>query len=148
AAVSFAGLDAASIFPGGHDPFDDRIAASPGRVGARQELLRRAGAQRRRVRGAGRVAIRCAAGSGRGGARDQRLARPGRPDARARLDVVLRPGAGPLLHDLAARVRGGGRVTAVADRFAVRVMVTDVWDQVFLAVGPDTTVADLKRQAL
>jgi hypothetical protein len=39
-------------------------------------------------------------------------------------------------------------VTAVADRFAVRVMVTDVWDQVFLAVGPDTTVADLKRQAL
>ncbi|PYO84523.1 MAG: hypothetical protein DMD65_02820 [Gemmatimonadetes bacterium] len=39
-------------------------------------------------------------------------------------------------------------MTAVADRFAVRVMVTDVWDQVFLAVGPDTTVADLKRQAL
>jgi len=39
-------------------------------------------------------------------------------------------------------------MTAVADRFAVRVMVTDAWDQVFLAVGPDTTVADLKRQAL
>ncbi len=39
-------------------------------------------------------------------------------------------------------------MTAVADRFAVRVMVTDVWDQVLLAVGPDTTVADLKRQAL
>jgi hypothetical protein len=39
-------------------------------------------------------------------------------------------------------------VTAVADRFAIRVMVTDAWDQVFLAVGPDTTVAELKRQAL
>jgi len=39
-------------------------------------------------------------------------------------------------------------VTAVADRFAVRVMVTDAWDQVFLAVGPETTIAELKRQAL
>ena len=39
-------------------------------------------------------------------------------------------------------------MTAVLDRFAVRVMVTDVWDQVFLAVGPDTTVAQLKRDAL
>jgi len=39
-------------------------------------------------------------------------------------------------------------VTAVGDRFAVRVMVTDAWDQVFLAVGPETTVADVKRQAL
>jgi hypothetical protein len=27
-------------------------------------------------------------------------------------------------------------------------MVTDAWDQVFLAVGPETTVADLKRQSL
>jgi hypothetical protein len=34
------------------------------------------------------------------------------------------------------------------ERFAVRVMVTDAWDQVFLAVEPGTTVADLKRQAL
>jgi hypothetical protein len=33
-------------------------------------------------------------------------------------------------------------------RFAVRVMVTDAWDQVVLAVEPATTVADLKRQAL
>ena len=39
-------------------------------------------------------------------------------------------------------------MTVVADRFAVRVMVTDAWDQVFLAVGPETTVAELKRQAL
>jgi hypothetical protein len=39
-------------------------------------------------------------------------------------------------------------MTAVADRFAIRVMVTDAWDQVFLAVGPETTVAELKRQAL
>ena len=39
-------------------------------------------------------------------------------------------------------------MTAVADRFAVRVMVTDAWDQVFLAVGPETTVAELKRQSL
>jgi len=36
-------------------------------------------------------------------------------------------------------------MTAVADRFAVRVMVTDAWDQVFLAVGPETTVAELKQ---
>jgi hypothetical protein len=36
----------------------------------------------------------------------------------------------------------------LADRFAVRVMVTDVWDQVFLAVAPGTTVVELKRQAL
>lgn len=36
----------------------------------------------------------------------------------------------------------------IAERFAVRVMVTDAWDQVFLAVGPETTVAELKRQAL
>jgi hypothetical protein len=35
-----------------------------------------------------------------------------------------------------------------AERFAVRVMVTDAWDQVFLAVDPQTTVASLKRQAL
>jgi len=34
------------------------------------------------------------------------------------------------------------------ERFAVRVMVTDAWDQVFLAVTPGTTVAELKRQAL
>jgi hypothetical protein len=39
-------------------------------------------------------------------------------------------------------------VTAVDTRFAVRVMVTDVWDQVFLAVEPTMAVADLKRQAL
>ncbi len=39
-------------------------------------------------------------------------------------------------------------MTAVTDRFAIRVMVTDAWDQVFLAVGPETTVAELKRQAL
>jgi hypothetical protein len=39
-------------------------------------------------------------------------------------------------------------VTALGTRFAVRVMVTDVWDQVFLAVEPTTTVAELKRQAL
>ncbi|MGH7546994.1 MAG: hypothetical protein ACREMM_02310 [Gemmatimonadales bacterium] len=39
-------------------------------------------------------------------------------------------------------------MTAVKERFAVRVMVTDVWDQVFLAVEPGTTVAELKRQAL
>ena len=39
-------------------------------------------------------------------------------------------------------------MTVVADRFAVRVMVTDAWDQVVLPAGPDTTVALLKRQAL
>jgi hypothetical protein len=39
-------------------------------------------------------------------------------------------------------------VTAVSATFAVRVMVTDVWDQVVLAVAPTTTVAELKRDAL
>jgi len=39
-------------------------------------------------------------------------------------------------------------MTAGDGRFAVRVMVTDVWDQVFLAVEPRTAVSDLKRQAL
>jgi hypothetical protein len=39
-------------------------------------------------------------------------------------------------------------MTALAARFAVRVMVTDVWDQVVLAVEATTTVAELKRQAL
>lgn len=39
-------------------------------------------------------------------------------------------------------------MTAVGERFAVRVMVTPVWDQVFLPVESDTTVARLKRDAL
>ena len=39
-------------------------------------------------------------------------------------------------------------MSTLTERFAVRVMVTDVWDQVFLAVEPTTTVAELKRQAL
>lgn len=39
-------------------------------------------------------------------------------------------------------------MTAVTERFAVRVMVTDVWDQVFMAVEPGTTVTELKRRAL
>lgn len=39
-------------------------------------------------------------------------------------------------------------MTAVAERFVVRVMVTPVWDQVFLAVDPATTVTRLKRDAL
>lgn len=39
-------------------------------------------------------------------------------------------------------------MTAVTGTFTVRVMVTDVWDQVVLAVTPTTTVAELKREAL
>lgn len=39
-------------------------------------------------------------------------------------------------------------MTAVGARVAVRVMVTDVWDQVLLLVEPGMTVAALKRQAL
>lgn len=34
------------------------------------------------------------------------------------------------------------------ERFMVRVMVTDAWDQVALAVSPTMTVAELKREAL
>ena len=39
-------------------------------------------------------------------------------------------------------------MTAVETRLPIRVMVTDVWDQVSFAVSPTTTVADLKRRAL
>jgi hypothetical protein len=39
-------------------------------------------------------------------------------------------------------------LTAVGERFAVRVMVTPVWDQVFLPVDSATSVAHLKREAL
>ena len=39
-------------------------------------------------------------------------------------------------------------MTAVSGTFAVRVMVTDAWDQVVISVAPATTVAELKREAL
>ena len=39
-------------------------------------------------------------------------------------------------------------MTAVLGTFAVRVMVTDVWDHVVLAVAPTTTLRELKREAL
>ena len=39
-------------------------------------------------------------------------------------------------------------MTAVETRLPIRVMVTDVWDQLSFAVSPTTTVADLKRRAL
>ena len=39
-------------------------------------------------------------------------------------------------------------MTAVSPRFAVRVMVTPVWDQVFLPVEAGTTALQLKRDAL
>jgi len=41
-----------------------------------------------------------------------------------------------------AAVRGGG------ERYAVRVMVTPAWDQVSLQVDDNTTVAQLKHEAL
>lgn len=39
-------------------------------------------------------------------------------------------------------------MTAAVERFPVRVMVTDVWDNVVLPVEAETSVADLKREAL
>ena len=39
-------------------------------------------------------------------------------------------------------------MTAVAEKFAVRVMVTAAWDQVTVAVEAATPVAELKRRAL
>ena len=39
-------------------------------------------------------------------------------------------------------------MTAATERFTVRVMVTDAWDQVTIPVEPSTTVVELKRQAL
>ena len=39
-------------------------------------------------------------------------------------------------------------MTAVAARYLVRVMVLDAWDHVTVQVGPETTAAELKREAL
>lgn len=39
-------------------------------------------------------------------------------------------------------------MTAVAARYIVRVMVLDAWDHIAVQVGADTTVAELKREAL
>jgi len=39
-------------------------------------------------------------------------------------------------------------MTAVGEKFAVRVMVTPAWDQVTVAVDEATAVAELKRRAL
>jgi len=39
-------------------------------------------------------------------------------------------------------------VDAQISTFPIRVMVTDVWDHVVLAVEPGTRVAELERQAL
>ena len=39
-------------------------------------------------------------------------------------------------------------MTAVGEKFAVRVMVTPAWDQVTVAVDEATPVAELKRRAL
>lgn len=39
-------------------------------------------------------------------------------------------------------------VEAQISTFPIRVMVTDVWDHVVLAVEPGTRVVELKRQAL
>ena len=39
-------------------------------------------------------------------------------------------------------------MTAVSQRFAVRVMVSDVWDQVVLPVEATSTIAQVKQRAL
>ena len=39
-------------------------------------------------------------------------------------------------------------MTAVAGRYLVRVMVLEVWDHLAVQAGPDTTVAEVKREAL
>ncbi len=39
-------------------------------------------------------------------------------------------------------------MTAVGEKFAVRVMVTPAWDQVTVAVDEATPAAELKRRAL
>lgn len=39
-------------------------------------------------------------------------------------------------------------MTAVAGPFIIRVMVLDAWDHLTLQAGPNTTVAELKREAL
>src|SRR5256886_3217290 len=83
---------------------------------------------------------------GRGGV--QRAGGCGRQDPGACVDAVFRPGGRSLSHDAAARGRRPGGMTAVETRLPVRVMVTDVWDQVSFALSPTTTVGDLKRRAL
>src|SRR2546426_507997 len=86
--------------------------------------------------------------AGRGRSGFQRALGCERKDAGAGVDPVFRPGGGPVPLDAATRDRRRGRVTAVDARLPVRVMVTDVWDQVFLTVAPTTTIAELKRHAL
>src|SRR5256884_444374 len=98
--------------------------------------LRGAGTERGRVRGEGRAGVLGAARSRWGGDRAARVGGCRGQDSRARLHPLLRSGAGSLPFDPPARSHCGRRVTAVGERFAVRVMVTDVWDQVFLAVAP------------
>jgi hypothetical protein len=39
-------------------------------------------------------------------------------------------------------------MVALNGHFAVRVTVTEAWDQVTLAAGPDTSVGELKRRGL
>src|SRR5712691_2426775 len=145
--VSFAESGAAPIFPS-HDALHHRRTAPPGRARAGEAVLRGAGTERGRVRGEGRAGVPGAARSGWGGDRAARVGGCRGQDSGARLHALLRSGAGSFPFDPPARSHRGSRVNAVAERFAVRVMVTDVWDQVFLAVEPTTTVADLKRQAL
>src|ERR1041385_1100884 len=146
-AVSFAESGAAPIFPS-HDALHHRRTAPPGRARAGEAVLRGAGTERRRVRGEGRAGFPGPARSRWGGDRAARVGGCRGQDPRARLHPLLRSGAGSLPFDPPARSHCGSRVTAVGERFAVRVMVTDVWDQVFLAVEFTTTVADVKRQAL
>src|SRR2546427_6265809 len=123
-------------------------AAAGGAAGAGAGLLRRALSPRRSLRREAGAQVPGAARPGGRGSRLQRLDGRRWENAGARVDAVLRPGRGPLPVDAAARGGRGGRVTAAAERFAVRVMVTDVWDHVEIPVEPGTTVAELKREAL
>src|SRR2546426_8149248 len=132
-AVSFAESGAAPIFPS-HDALHHRRTAPPGRARAGEAVLRGAGTERGRVRGEGRAGVPGAARSRWGGDRAARVGGCRGQDSRARLHPLLRSGAGSLPFDPPARSHCGSRVIAVGERFAVRVMVTDVWDQVFLAV--------------
>src|SRR5207247_90335 len=147
---SFPGNRPGSRSSGRHDSYHDRFPAARGRAGARRAVLRGAGAGQFCFRRKAGPQFSQSARAGRGGARHQRLGGQGNErDAGARVDAVLRSGAGSFLLHAAARVARGGRVTtAVAERFPVRVMVTPVWETVPVQVDDNTTVTQLKHEAL
>src|SRR5258708_366042 len=133
--------------PSPYGTYHDGGPTSPRGPDPRQGVFRRARAQLERLPGKGRPDVPGAARSGRRRGHAQRGG-GGRRRPHPGVDLVLRSGVGSLSLDVAPDRRGTGRMTVVAEHYAVRVMVTDVWHQAFLPVEPTTTVAQLTKEAL